>query len=148
MNPSTPASFAMVAAVNGLSPVHIMVLIPIARAFKTFYHTGFYRIFQIDNAQDPVVFTYGKGNSSKLESYRPLHEGRMEPVHPSSDILLNCFRVAPLRIFFPLGRSTPLIESSNNSMNVNLPLPRYCPPSGGQVPVWIFLFWGSHNASW
>ncbi|CEX87587.1 Uncharacterised protein [Streptococcus pneumoniae] len=30
-NSSTPASFAMVAAVNGLSPVHITVLIPIWR---------------------------------------------------------------------------------------------------------------------
>ena len=30
MNPSTPASFAMVAAVRGLSPVHMTVLIPIS----------------------------------------------------------------------------------------------------------------------
>ena len=31
-NPSTPASLAMVAAVSALSPVHIMVLIPILRS--------------------------------------------------------------------------------------------------------------------
>ena len=31
MKPSTPASWAMVAAVSGLSPVHMMVLIPMAR---------------------------------------------------------------------------------------------------------------------
>ena len=30
INPSTPASFAMVAAVSGLSPVHMIVLIPIS----------------------------------------------------------------------------------------------------------------------
>ena len=30
-NPSTPASFAIVAAVSGLSPVHMMVLMPMAR---------------------------------------------------------------------------------------------------------------------
>ncbi|OJG13871.1 hypothetical protein RU96_GL001705 [Enterococcus canintestini] len=30
INPATPASFAMVAAVKGLSPVHIIVFIPIA----------------------------------------------------------------------------------------------------------------------
>ena len=31
IKPSTPASFAMVAAVRGLSPVHMMVLMPMAR---------------------------------------------------------------------------------------------------------------------
>ena len=31
IKPSTPASFAIVAAVNGLSPVHMIVFIPISR---------------------------------------------------------------------------------------------------------------------
>ena len=34
INPSTPASFAIVAAVSGLSPVHIIVLIPISRSLS------------------------------------------------------------------------------------------------------------------
>ena len=48
----------MVAAVSGLSPVHMMVLMPMARSrSKRSMHSRLDSILQVDDAQNLIVFT-------------------------------------------------------------------------------------------
>ena len=105
---STPASEAIAAAVTGLSPVTITVLMPMARKRgEALLDVGLHHVLQMDDAEQPAALG---DRERRAAGARDAFDGGAEaPAAPTAAAMPASLRIAstaPLRMLRP-SRSTP-----------------------------------------
>ena len=112
MKSSTPASEAMAAAVIGLSPVTITVLMPIARsAAKRVLDVGLHDVLEMDDAEQSAVLGDRQRRAARVRAMRST-ACRNSPgaLDRQADLrMASTASTAPLRMLRP-SRSTPEIR--------------------------------------